>query len=264
VSDDTGRGGAAEMPAAEYEITTLARRSDLADEVDRLHEDAWDPYLQGAPWKHWDRLFDEFADVQVLLVDPRDGLIGVGHTVPFAWDGTFEDLPVLLDDSIERALDERRRSIAPTTLEALAAVVPEHAQQRGLSQVILTAMRGLAVERRLGSLISPIGPTRKHHYPITPMERYMRWTRQDGSAFDPWLRVHLRLGAEVLGVAPRTALCTGTVAQWEAWSGLEFPESGSYVVEGALQPVDIDRERDLGRYEDPGIWVCYRLGEQGR
>ena len=37
---------------------------------------------------------------------------------------------------------------------------------------------------------------------------------------------------------------------------MAFPESGvDYVVPAALVPVRIDRERDLGRYEEPNVWM---------
>ena len=54
---------------------------------------------------------------------------------------------------------------------------------------------------------------------------------------------------------PESLTVVGTVAEWEEWTGMAFPESGRYVVPGALQPVVIDRERDLGRYDDPNIWM---------
>jgi hypothetical protein len=47
----------------------------------------------------------------------------------------------------------------------------------------------------------------------------------------------------------------GTVAEVEEWCGLAFPESGTYVVEGALAPVEIDRERDHGVYREPNVWM---------
>jgi hypothetical protein len=40
---------------------------------------------------------------------------------------------------------------------------------------------------------------------------------------------------------------------------MAFPESGRYVVPGALVPVEIDRERDTGRYEEPGVWMRHSL-----
>ena len=50
----------------------------------------------------------------------------------------------------------------------------------------------------------------------------------------------------------------GTVAEWEAWTGLFMPQSGSYVVTGALVPVEIDRERDMGLYVEPNCWMVHR------
>jgi hypothetical protein len=74
------------------------------------------------------------------------------------------------------------------------------------------------------------------------------------------MRVHWRLGAEVVRVAPCTLLITGTVAEWEEWTEMALPDSGPYVIEGALQPVTIDREHDEGRYEDPNVWMVHRVG----
>ena len=102
-------------------------------------------------------------------------------------------------------------------------------------------------------------PTLKARYPLAAMERYLAWRRADGQLFDPWLRVHERLGAEILGVCPGSLLVEGTVAQWEEWTGMAFPDSGSYVVEGALVPVEIDRARDVGRYVEPNVWMCHAV-----
>jgi hypothetical protein len=244
-----------------FEIVTLKQRPELGEQIDLLHQETWDRFLDGAPWRYWDSLFDTFADFQILLCEPNDVVIGFGHTVPFVWDGTTEDLPPMLDEIIERALDDHRHARKPTALSALAAVVAPKYQKRGLSSDIIRAMGSLAAEHNLPSLVAPVGPTLKHLYPLTPMERYVQWKRADGSPFDPWIRVHWRLGAEQLCVAPKTAISTGTVAEWEEWTGMSFPESGAYVVPGALQPVEIDREQNMGRYEDPGVWMLHRVTE---
>jgi hypothetical protein len=98
---------------------------------------------------------------------------------------------------------------------------------------------------------------------VTPIERYARWQRSDGAPFDPWLRVHWRLGAEYLKTAPKATIITGTVAEWEDWTGMSFPESGEYVVPGALQPITINREQDVGTYPDPNIWIRHSVtGEE--
>ena len=52
-----------------------------------------------------------------------------------------------------------------------------------------------------------------------------------------------------------------------------FPESGTYVVAGAFQPVKIDVRRDIGRYEEANVWMRHPiaphpplspLGERGK
>lgn len=68
--------------------------------------------------------------------------------------------------------------------------------------MILEAMRSLALDHRMEALIAPVRPTLKSSYPLTSMERYIEWRRNDGLFFDPWMRVHQRLGAKVLKVAP--------------------------------------------------------------
>jgi hypothetical protein len=52
----------------------------------------------------------------------------------------------------------------------------------------------------------------------------------------------------------------GTVADWEGWTGLTFPDSGDYIVPTATSPVTIDRERDEGVYFDQNVWVVHDLG----
>jgi len=85
-----GLHGTAEV-AAPYRIVTLAQAPELEDQMDALHEDAWDAVLNGAPWDNWESLFDTFADFQLILSDPDGPVLGLGHTVPFAWDGTTAD-----------------------------------------------------------------------------------------------------------------------------------------------------------------------------
>lgn len=55
----------------------------------------------------------------------------------------------------------------------------------------------------------------------------------------------------------------GTVAAWEEWAALRFPESGAYVVPGALEPVTIDREQDRGLYIEPNVWMCHAIHAEG-
>ena len=244
---------------ASFKVTTLERKPELAEQVGRLAEEGWPAFLLRGDTKHWESLFDSFAEYQILFLEPSGALIAVGHTVPFVWDGTPQDLPTTMSELLERALRAHRERSTPNTLSALAAIVAASHQRRGLSAEILRAMRSLAEERGMHSLVAPVRPTLKSSYPLTPFERYAGWKRDDGSPFDPWLRVHYRLGAEFLKIAPVTVTVTGTVPDWEEWTGMSFPECGEYVVPGALQPVRVDREQNVGHYEDPNVWMLHRL-----
>jgi GNAT superfamily N-acetyltransferase len=240
---------------ATYTISTLAEKPHLEPQIELLSRDAWPPFLRHGNSIHWYLLFETFAPYQLLFCEPDDKLIAVGHTAPLAWNGQAQDLPATIEDILLRAEQGEHSGQPANTFSALAAMIAPDRRGQNLSQAVLLAMRDLARSRGCSSLIAPVRPTWKSRYPLTPMERYVAWRRSDGAPLDPWLRVHWRLGAEQLKVEPNTLTVEGTVADWEAWTGMAFPESGAYVVPGALQPVLIDCERNVGRYEDPNVWM---------
>ncbi len=92
------------------------------------------------------------------------------------------------------------------------------------------------------------------------MERYIDWRGEDGLPFDPWLRLHVRLGGAVVGTCPRAYVVEGSVAEWEGWTRMSFPESGAYIVPGALHPVEVDTEADRVRYVEANVWVSHVIG----
>ena len=247
---------------ARIRAVTLSERPDLVDAVRRLLDSIWPPemeFIHHDPVcrRHWGLLYREFAAFQPVLCDPRGVVVAAGFTIPLAWSARLRDLPSGVDGALERGVRGRQQGRPATTLSALLAAVAPGQQGRGLSARLIRAMRGLAARHDLDALIAPVRPTFKHRYPTTPMRRYMRWTRPDGAPFDPWLRVHWRLGAKLLRVAPRSMMVTGTVAEWEEWTKMAFPESGRYVVPGALVPVAIDRRRNRGRYVEPNVWMLH-------
>lgn len=149
--------------------------------------------------------------------------------------------------------------MAPRTACALSVTVNPAYQGKGLSRLAIEVMRAMAVEAGLSRLLAPVRPTWKARYPITPMAEYATWMNADGLPFDPWLRVHVRLGATIVKPCERSMLIAGSVAEWETWTGIQFPATGRYVAPGLLAPVEIDRPRDEGVYIEPNVWVEHRL-----
>lgn len=86
----------------------------------------------------------------------------------------------------------------PTVLSALAAEVAPERQGRGVSRLVIGAMADVAGKAGLEALVAPVRPSWKDRYPLIPIEQYATWLRDDGLPFDPWLRVHVRLGATTL------------------------------------------------------------------
>jgi hypothetical protein len=245
-----------------FKTFTLRERPELEDELYRLGEECWPRFMRQRDalglGQYWPKLFGDFADWQFFVCDTFDRVVAGGHSVPLVWDGTPADLPDSMAALLERAVRVRAEQRRPTALSALAALVGVKERGQGLSRVIIETMRGMAAGWKLDALVAPVRPTLKPAYPLTPMERYVRWIDDEGLPLDPWMRVHARMGAETVHVIPRAMVITGTVREWEGWTDMRFPDSGSYVVPGALQPVVVDRERDEARYEDPNVWMVHR------
>jgi GNAT superfamily N-acetyltransferase len=204
------------------------------------------------------RVISDYPEFQFYAWDDeREEVVGVGNTLPATWDSRAETLP---DDGIDAVVEGRFADDPPTpnVLCALQILIAPEYRGQALSSRMIQRMAEIGREHGLDTLIAPVRPNLKHNYPLTPMERYIEWRRADGSLLDPWLRTHERLGAEIAKVAPESSRVPGTVAQWEEWTGMVFPESGSYVVPGALVPVEIDRERDEGLYVEPNVWMVHR------
>ena len=107
------------------------------------------------------------------------------------------------------------------------------------------------------AVIGCVRPTEKYRYPLIPIERYAFWTRSDGEPFDPWVRLHVRLGGRIVGGSPRAMTVRGSVSDWERWTGMEFPDTGRYLHPFGAAPIEIDREADEGVYYDPNIWIVH-------
>jgi hypothetical protein len=235
----------------ELTVRTLAEEPGLRARINDYHAQAWPNFVHegNGTGGLWSRIYTDFAEFQFGLWDETGALVAVGDSIPLICDGTRGDLPPNIPEVLERGVAVKEDGRRPTALSALAAIARHHG---------------------LKTLVAPVRPTLKQHYPLTPMEKYVKWTRAGGACFDPWLQVHQRMGAEIMQVAPKAMVITDTVAKWQEWTGLRFLESGPYVVPGAFQPVTIDVRRNIGRYEEANVWMRHpavraeRLGSEAR
>jgi GNAT superfamily N-acetyltransferase len=247
--------------ATQLKIVTLRQQPDLADAFWPVKQAIWPEFMFHDLYadKYWHYTYEVFDEFQIYLLNEAGEPVAVGQTIPCTWDGTREGLPVGWADSLVRGATDHEVGRAPNTLVALEIAIHPEYRGQGVSYQMLNAIRTLAKQHEFQAVIVAVRPSLKSKYPLTPMERYIRWQQEDGAPFDPWLRVHWRLGAEILHVAHPSMVVEGTADEWEAWTGLQFPESGDYVIPGALVPIHIDREMNVGRYIEPNVWVHHPL-----
>ena len=214
----------------------------------------------------WGHLDEDLAEFQFVLYDEaNDEIVAEGHTGPLWWDGVDDTLPDGIDAALTQIFAHVQAGDAVNTLCALAAESPRDGRARGLAEQLLRAMRAIAERHGLTHLVAPVRPSLKERYPLTPIGHYVGWRREDGQLLDPWMRVHERLGARVSTPLPESLRITGTVGEWESWTGMAFPESGDYVFPEGLAPVHIDRAADRGSYWEPNVWMVHpELASPGR
>jgi hypothetical protein len=241
---------------------TLAERPDLRAASQPVIGEAWPEFMtHDTIWAEYEHLlWKEFAEFQFVMVDDDDNIVADGHAIPFVWDGDAAHLPDGIDGVLPAASAALAARTPPTAVSALEIVITPGQRGAGLSRACIDTMSAITGAHGLTDLVAPVRPTWKHRYPLTALDRYARWRRSDGQLLDPWLRTHERAGARSIGVCPASMCITGTVSEWEDWTGLAFPESGTYIVPEALVPITIDRERDEGRYVEPNFWMHHITG----
>jgi GNAT superfamily N-acetyltransferase len=241
------------------QFPTRAERTGSQPHIASLQGGLWPEFLYHGEVleRLFGRVIEEYPEFQFYAWDEeREEVVSVGNAIPATWDG---DPAMLPDRGIDAAVEGRFSDdpSAPNVLCALQILIAPEYRGQALSSRMIQRMAEIGRAHGLDTLIAPVRPNLKHSYPLTPIERYIEWRRPDGQLIDPWLRTHERLGATIAKVAPESMRVPGTVAQWEEWTELAFPESGSYVVTGALVPVEIDRERDEGLYVEPNVWMVH-------
>jgi GNAT superfamily N-acetyltransferase len=245
-------------------LQTVADEPSLVDEMQGLHEQAWPRFVLESraprghplPWD-WMSIYRRWPTLQIGLRDPESGaLVALANGLALAWDGRADDLP---DTGWNWALvqgeQDHTSGLSPVTGCALAVTIDPARRGENLSSVALRALAQQCRQMGLRRLIAPVRPIWKARYPITPMRVFCRWTNEAGLPLDPWLRVHVRLGATVVKACDHSQPLAAPVAAWEAWLGLPLPTSGDYVAPGLLAPLHVDRAADEAVCVEANVWV---------
>ncbi|ROP37267.1 GNAT family N-acetyltransferase [Saccharothrix texasensis] len=238
-------------------VVSLAERPDL-EEAMLTMEAAWPEYIRPDPVLV-DWAFDRHARHQLVVLDDGE-VVARAASVPFAWDGDPGSLPDTgWDEALRQSMTDTYAGAHLNTLCALEVAVVPGKRAQNLSGRTLAALKERARREGYNDVVVAVRPSHKHTEPHVTMAEYAARTRPDGLPADPWLRVHVREGAEIVKVCPASMTIGGSLAQWRAWTGLPFDRSGPLVVPGALSPVMVSVEHDHAAYVEPNVWVRHRL-----
>lgn len=251
------------MDTSRFQIVSSKDLPDYRDQAGDISEASWPEFMLNDPIanENWHELFDRFSDYQFALLDTETNrMAAMGNSLPFHWDEPLEALPEGGWDWVFlKAVEDHKDGTVPNIQSAIQIAVHPDYQRHGLSVRMVLAMREIGQSRGFKHLVAPVRPSQKSRYPLISIDDYITWVNDDGLPFDAWLRVHVRLGARIIKPCHEAMTISGSRSAWETWTGMKFPQSGKYVLMGALNPMEMDVERDQGVYVEPNIWLVHTL-----
>ncbi len=251
------------MDTSRFQLITPNDLSDYRDAANEIAVASWPEFMLHDPVadEYWHELFDRFIEYQFALLDiETNRMAAMGNSLPFCWNEDISNLPEGGWDWVfVKAVEDHKNGIMPTIQSAIQIAIHPDYQSQGLSSMMVQAMRDIAKSKGFKHLVAPVRPNQKSKYPLTNIDDYIKWTNEDGLPFDAWLRVHARAGAKIIKPCHEAMTIRGSCSEWELWTGLKFPQNGLYVIPGALNPMQMNVEKDEGLYIEPNVWMVHEI-----
>ena len=251
------------MNTSHFQIIKPNEFPNYRDLAGDIADASWPEFMMHDPIanENWHELFDRFSEYQFALLDNETKrMAAMGNSLPFQWDGDLSALPEEGWDWVFlKAVEDHRNGITPNIQSAIQIAIHPDYQSQGLSTKMVHAMRDIGQSKGFSYLVAPVRPNQKSKYPLISIDDYIKWTNNEGLPFDAWLRVHARVGGKILKPCHQAMTIRGTCTEWEKWTGLKFPQSGLYYIPGALNPMQINVEKDAGIYVEPNVWMVHQI-----
>jgi hypothetical protein len=160
------------------------------------------------------------------------------------------------DWMLKKGVTDYEKRIEPNTLGGLQIIVTKLNLGNGYSKTLISEAKRIVKEMGFEHFIIPIRPTFKNLYPNMAMREYID-LKEGGKIYDPWIRTHVKGGAEIINVCSKAMYIDGNVNFWEDLLKYKIEKSGAYIVAGALNPVNINIETNNGTYYEDNVWIFY-------
>ena len=251
------------MDTSRFQFIKPQDLTDYRDRAGDIGEVSWPEFMMhdSIANEYWHELFDRFSEYQFALMDTETNrMAAMGNSLPFHWENELSELPEKGWDWVFlRAVEDHRHGVAPNIQSAIQIAIHPEYRSQGLSTEMIRAMREIGRSQGFRHLVAPVRPNQKSSYPLISIDDYIKWTNDEGLPFDAWLRVHARVGAQIIKPCHEAMTIRGTRLDWEQWTGLRFPQTGTYHIPGALNPMEMDIEKDEGVYIEPNVWMVHQI-----
>ncbi|WEG14394.1 hypothetical protein PU629_08570 [Pullulanibacillus sp. KACC 23026] len=243
-------------------IKSLAEDAQLREAIHDLHQVGWETFMRRDKIgnRYWDFLLQHFSQHQIVVTNEETGEpMATGNSLLLHWDGTLEDLPEGWDDAILRSYEAIQKGHVLNTICALAVVINPKFRRLGLSERVLSEMKKKAEVHGVERFIVPVRPSKKAQHPYVSMEDYIHWKTEKGEPYDPWLKVHCKIGGKILTICHQSMYIDGTIEEWEQWTNLKLTQQTECLIPTGLVPLKIEHEHDYAYYVEPNVWVEHPL-----
>lgn len=250
----------------EIVVRSLKELPSLKEEMDALSERSWHPsmtYGSEEQRQEWNDIHSVFADYQFGIVQKGSlKLIASGNCVPLRWIDSPSELPAQgWDWAIATSLSQNSLSIEPNVLVALSICVEPEYRSKGISKIAIQQMKNIAAEKGFDRLFAPVRPMLKADFPQMNIAEYAQKVNELGQPYDPWIRAHCNSGAKISHVCNESMTIEAPLSLWTLWSGVNFLQSGSYIVPGLLSPLKANLDSGVGTYVEPNVWVHHLVSK---
>ena len=206
---------------------------------------------------YWDRVESYFPECQLFLIDDSNQLLGFVNSLPLHWDRPLSTLPDQgWDWMLEKGISDYENAILPNTLGGLQIIVTKDHRGKGYSKVLISEAKATVAKLGFAHFVIPIRPTFKDRFPNMKMTDYIQ-KQENGKTYDPWIRTHMKSGAEIIRVCAKAMRIDGDIEFWKGLTDQNIEEEGDYIISGALNPVRIDPRNNYGVYFEDNIWIRY-------
>ena len=240
-----------------YSVCSASNYSEAFYEIENLHKDTWPDFFKGSQVikDYWSKLYVEFPEYQFCLVNQKDEVVAAINTIPIKWSGNKDDVPSGWDDGLKKAFSTDNKN----TLFILAGAIKASEKGKKLSYEILKLAKNISFVLGFSHVLAPVRPVFKKDFKDKSLEEYAKLKTANNFPFDPWLKVHEKIGGKIVSYCNESQFVEGTLEQWKLWTGNTFKKSGLYNVNDAMQKIEINIEENTGKYFDQAIMYSHSV-----